>query len=170
MNIWVFSDPHFGDSQSLRFRGFPSEKEMDKTILNNCRRLIKKEDLTYILGDLGKGEAALKKCASIAGSKRIVLGNHDEKPLELYKKYFPHTQFRSWFRMSGVILSHFPLHPQELEYEPLAEGHSPARFNVHGHVHLKSIPDYRYYNACVENNNWGPVLLSDIFKDWGLSL
>ena len=67
-------------------------------------------------------------------------------------------------KFGDVILTHVPVHTQELEYD----GPFPPRYNIHGHVHEFSIEDERYFNASVDVNNWGPVKLEDILSAWNL--
>ena len=89
-------------------------------------------------------------------------------PLPLYLDYFPDSQFRMWYKIKNVILSHTPIHPQELEYKSSSVNICPPRYNIHGHVHDFTIDDDRYFNTSVDVNNWGPVKLQDILSHWNL--
>ena len=67
--------------------------------------------------------------------------------------------------MNGMILSHIPLHPQQL-----------YRFgaNVHGHLHsnrvtyndpaMGEIIDPRYFSVCVEQTDFRPILFEEVVK------
>jgi calcineurin-like phosphoesterase family protein len=62
----------------------------------------------------------------------------------------------------GLIFTHVPVHPSCLS------GHYLG--NVHGHLHCHLIldngqVDRKYYNACVERNDFTPVPL-DLIKDF----
>jgi len=138
---------------------------MESTILSNCRRLIKKEDIVYLLGDIAASKEGLSLARGIKGRKRIVWGNHDLLPLSLYNVYFPGAEFRMWYKFGDVVLTHVPVHTQELEYD----GPFPPRYNIHGHVHKFTVEDDRYFNASVDVNNWGPVKLNDILSRWDSS-
>ena len=141
---------------------------MESTILGNCRRLIKREDMVYFLGDIAASKEGLSIARGIKGRKRIAWGNHDVLPLSLYREYFPDAEFRMWHKVGSVILTHVPLHPQELEYEGTFFHSCPPRYNIHGHVHKVGVKDDRYFNASVDATNWGPVKLKDILSHWNL--
>jgi calcineurin-like phosphoesterase family protein len=141
---------------------------MEGAILSNCRRLIRKQDTVYLLGDLASSKEGVNLVQSIKGIKKIVWGNHDLLSLKLYQEHFPDTQFRMWYKVKNVILSHVPVHPQELEYQGTFPHSTPPRYNIHGHVHKFTIADNRYFNASVDVNGWGPVKLEDILSDWDL--
>jgi calcineurin-like phosphoesterase family protein len=75
--------------------------------------------------------------------------------------------------MNGMILSHIPLHSDSL-----------GRFgtNIHGHTHANRVKkargvdaktgeilysdeiDPRYWCACVEQTDFAPILLEDVYK------
>ena len=168
MTTWVLSDTHFRDPNCIKFREFSSLRLMESKILSNCHKLIRKQDTVYILGDLGSSKEALSLLQAVGGYKKFVWGNHDTMPLPLYLDHFPDAQFRMWYKIKNVILSHVPVHPQELEYKGTFPHSCPPRYNIHGHVHRFSIEDDRYFNASVDINNWGPVRLEDILAKWVL--
>jgi calcineurin-like phosphoesterase family protein len=168
VTTWVLADTHFRDNNCLKFRQFDTLGEMESTILSNCRRLIKKEDIVYLLGDIASSKEGLSVARSIKGRKRIAWGNHDVLPISLYREYFQDAEFRVWYKVGGVVLTHVPVHTQELEYEGPFPHSLPPRYNIHGHVHNFSIQDDRYFNASVDVNNWGPIRLNDILSRWNL--
>jgi calcineurin-like phosphoesterase family protein len=55
------------------------------------------------------------------------------------------------------ILSHCPVHPQELTYKR-------AHYNIHGHVHENSLDDPKYINVCAEMIDYTPVEFSKLIK------
>ena len=56
----------------------------------------------------------------------------------------------------GIIFSHIPIHPCQLE----------GRFtlNVHGHSHSNQIDDKRYMNICPEIIGYDPLTLEQILE------
>jgi calcineurin-like phosphoesterase family protein len=62
--------------------------------------------------------------------------------------------------LGGLIFTHIPVHSGGIV------GH--YRGNVHGHLHCHLVNtsdgqvDTRYFNACLERNNFEPVALEDI--------
>lgn len=51
---FITSDPHFGHSNIIEYaqRPFKDKYEMDKTIIDNWNKFLKKEYLVYVLGDI----------------------------------------------------------------------------------------------------------------------
>jgi calcineurin-like phosphoesterase family protein len=101
----------------------------------------------------------------------LIRGNHDIFKLEDFTPYF--RDIRGYHVMSGMILSHIPIHEESL-----------GRFgvNVHGHLHanrvmrhagstaefmerdMRSWIDPRYHCVCVEQTDFAPILLEDMIK------
>ena len=52
------------------------------------------------------------------------------------------------------ILSHCPIHPSELDYR--------FKYNIHGHVHVKSLSDERYINVCCEAIDYKPKTIEEL--------
>jgi calcineurin-like phosphoesterase family protein len=88
------------------------------------------------------------------GQKVLIRGNHDEGPIQAYSAYF--TNVYGLYKRYGLWMSHAPIHPDELRGKP----------NIHGHVHQKSVPDPRYFNACVEPLNGIPISLEEVRKEF----
>ena len=168
MTTWVLADTHFRDTNCIKYRDFSNLQQMERRILDNCRRLISPQDTVYLLGDLASSREGLNLLRSIKGTKKIVWGNHDTMPLPVYLDYFPDSSFRMWYKIKNVLLTHTPIHPQELEYKSSSVNICPPRYNIHGHVHDFTIDDDRYFNTSVDANNWGPVKLQDILSHWNL--
>jgi calcineurin-like phosphoesterase family protein len=129
--------------------------------------VVHKRDITYILGDVTMEKAEYDILNRLNGKKYVVLGNHDKlghtrKLLEYVDSVAGMTQYK------GVILTHCPIHPMELEY----------RFNknIHGHIHEKlverdftlfGIPlfkrvDKRYICVSCEHVNYTPKTLEEL--------
>ena len=153
--VFYTSDWHIGHRNIVNYRDkFSSTKEHDKTIIDNYNETIMKRDTVYFLGDICFDKASLDVIRALPGRKRLVMGNHENqygefRTSELWdvfeKVYGLHTR-------KGVWLSHAPIHPEELRDKP----------NVHGHVHEKTIQDWRYANVSLENCNYYPVNFEDI--------
>jgi calcineurin-like phosphoesterase family protein len=98
------------------------------------------------------------------GSKVLIRGNHDIFKLQDYTKYF--DDIRGAFFRDGLIYTHIPVHPANLTGRYIG--------NVHGHLHCHLIKnedeslDKRYFNACVEVNNFTPVALDCVQNYFGL--
>jgi len=154
--VYFTSDLHLGHASIIKFAGAhgregSNSKEHDEWIIHSWNSIVRKRDLVWVLGDVamggpgtkespGIGWTNLAKVAKLNGTKKIILGNHDDMPIEAYQQYF--QVVRGMGRHKGHWLSHCPIHPVELR----------GRKNVHGHVHHNTLDDDRYINVCVEEN------------------
>lgn len=173
-NIFVTADTHFGHKKSLEFirpdgeslRPFSSVEEMDETMVENWNRVVTRYDTIYHLGDVVIPRPSLKILDRLNGRKILIRGNHDQGPLKDFSSYFEDVRGAFFLRpgsnfMGGLIFTHIPVHPDCLS------GH--YRGNVHGHLHCHLAMkdgqvDLRYFNACVERNNFAPVALDTILN------
>ena len=89
------SDIHFGHKNILAFdnRPFKSIEEHDEFIVNKWNETVSPLDHTYILGDLSYYNVTktIELMNSLAGSKTLLLGNHDER-------FMRNKDFRNCFR------------------------------------------------------------------------
>jgi calcineurin-like phosphoesterase family protein len=150
-NRFVIGDTHFGHNNIIKFeskhRPFATIEEHDEALIERWNSVVKLGDRVYHLGDVLFDKANFPILKRLNGRKRLILGNHDHFPLGLYAAYF--AEINGVYAYDGVILSHVPVHPQQLEYR--------FRGNVHGHMHRHVLDDTRYFNASVECNNLTPV-------------
>jgi calcineurin-like phosphoesterase family protein len=97
------------------------------------------------------------------GIKHVVLGNHDRR--QDVKKLLEYVEsVAGMIQYKGVMLTHCPIHPMELDY----------RFNknIHGHIHekqvlldaplLRLIPDERYICVSCERVDYTPKTLEEL--------
>jgi calcineurin-like phosphoesterase family protein len=104
------------------------------------------------------------------GRKIVILGNHD-KPKHVRSLLNHVESVIGMIKYKGILLTHCPVHPQELEYR--------AKINIHGHMHENKVPqvvidgqrdtrgciiDKRYINVCCENIDYQPKT----FKELGI--
>lgn len=156
-DIWFISDTHFGHEKIITYadRPFDTVSEMDETIAENWSSRVKHDDLIYHLGDIAWTGEGLKLFASLPGTKRLILGNHDNgkacaplvQKLELFRRFPEH----------GFIASHMPM-LMEQKREPA---------NVHGHVHNvdTGIPDA--VNISIEKTNYAPLHFDELLARIG---
>lgn len=159
--VRFIADLHLGHINMAIRRGFSTVEEHDEYIIASWNSVVDKRDVTYILGDV-----TMEKKASYAlldrlnGVKHVVLGNHD------HRQDIPHllqhvTSVAGMIQYKGIILTHCPIHPMELEY----------RFprNIHGHIHdkvvmLNGCPDSRYICVSCEQIDYKPKSLTELIK------
>lgn len=162
MACWFISDTHFGheniikftDDKGDRIRPFNSVEEMDEKMVENWNRVVRPQDRIYHLGDVAINRRCLAILSRLNGKKVLIKGNHDIFKLKDYTEFFEDIRAYKVFPKYGVICSHIPVHPNQLE----------ARFklNIHGHMHQNVIKDSRYVNICVEHTDYTPVSLEMI--------
>ena len=72
-NVWIFSDPHFGDEGILKYERteFLTHEEHDSKIIKMINTL--QEDTLVCLGDLGLWKPQIEKIKKMQNS----YGNHD---------------------------------------------------------------------------------------------
>jgi calcineurin-like phosphoesterase family protein len=170
--VFLVSDTHFGHAGVCRFlrddgtklRPWDDPAEMDEAMVRAWNETVRPKDKVYHLGDVVINRKALAILDRLNGDKVLIKGNHDIFKLEDYTRYF--RDIRSYHVMNGTILSHIPVHESAL-----------YRFgtNIHGHLHSnrvmitdtylrRQIVDNRYQCVCVEQTDFRPILLEDVFK------
>lgn len=171
--VFLVSDTHFGHAGVCRFmrndgvtklRPWDDPYEMDETMVKIWNERVRPNDKVYHLGDVVINRKSLAILHRLNGDKVIIKGNHDIFKLQDYTQHF--RDIRGYHVMNGCILSHIPVHEESL-----------GRFgtNIHGHLHANHVMtvkhkgatpelDVRYFNACVENHDFGPVLFEDAIK------
>jgi calcineurin-like phosphoesterase family protein len=96
------------------------------------------------------------------GVKHVVLGNHDRR--QDVSHLLQHVEsVAGMIQYKGIMLTHAPIHPMELEY----------RFNknIHGHIHNKvvmkmldgwEVIDERYFCVSCEQVDYKPKTLEEL--------
>jgi calcineurin-like phosphoesterase family protein len=157
-DTWFISDLHLGHEKLLGLapdsRPFKTIEEHDEAIISNWNAVVKPQDRVWVLGDVSCGTRErksevvrmLKRCA---GTKRLVLGNHDGSDYALWTDVFEavHGVYADGTRQ--WVFSHVPVHPDCL-------GHR-FQANIHGHLHTQRINDPRYINVSCEQVGFTPI-------------
>lgn len=141
MSTYFISDLHLGHKNILGFspnRYGDSVYEHDEYQVSQICSTVGKRDILFILGDVAFQVERLELLKSIKARMILIRGNHDQFDLGVYRKYFEDVQ--GFMKYKEFWLSHAPIHPEELR----------GKRNIHGHVHMMSIPDDRYINVCTD--------------------
>lgn len=165
-DIWFTSDTHYQHANSLKFlredgitpmRPFSSVEEMDETLIENHNSVVKPSDKLYHLGDVffGSKEEIIEKFKRLNGSKRLVVGNHDDIKFIVQQQMFQKIQMWRMMKEFGILLSHVPLHESSIP-----EG----MINVHGHTHHRGSPSEKHRSVCVEMTNYTPIHLEELIN------
>jgi calcineurin-like phosphoesterase family protein len=152
--VRFISDLHFGHHNMAIKRGFTDANEMDEYIIAKWNEVVTTKDVTYILGDITMEKKSLYPLLGrLKGIKYVILGNHDRRQdVEELLKWVDGVA--GMVNYKGVILTHCPIHPCELDYR--------YSHNIHGHVHENSLPDERYVNVSCEVRNYTPKPLTEL--------
>jgi len=177
---FLVSDTHFGhvgvcrfthpDDPSVKLRPWDTPEEMDEEMIRRWNDRVRPNDKVYHLGDVVINRKALPTLARLNGDKVLIRGNHDIFRDTEYREYF--RELRAYHVLNGMILSHIPVHEASI-----------GRFgtNIHGHLHATRVkravgvdetgavvygtePDVRYHCVCVEQTDFAPILLEDVYK------
>lgn len=163
-DIWFISDTHFFHQNILKWgrSEFSSVEEMNEVMVENWNKVVKPGDKVYHLGDVWMGpsshEERAKLWARLRGSKRLIVGNHDDIPYMAKGGFFKKIQLWRVWNDKPLLFTHVPVHQDSIKERILSEG----GVNVHGHTHLNGSPEGPYRSVCVELNNYTPVHLEDL--------
>lgn len=151
--VFVIADTHFGHKRIIEFeatyRPFATIEEHDRALVERWNAAVKPKDTVWHLGDVFFGKEGHLIMAALHGLKKLVLGNHDHYPLEVYQRYF--SKIFGAAEHGGCILTHIPVHPNQLEKRY-------AR-NIHGHMHHNKLADPRYVCVSAEHTGLAPILM-----------
>lgn len=148
MSVYFIGDPHLGHKNIGKFRPFVKDSENNTAmIVKDWTQRINKRGIVYVMGDAAFDQQSLDVLGNLPGKKILIKGNHDDFCSTAAQSSI-FDEIHGIIKYKGMWLSHAPVHPHELR----------GRFNVHGHVHCKSIQrktwygrsvdDLRYINVC----------------------
>lgn len=158
--VRYISDTHFHHHNMAIKRGFNDENEMNEHIVSEWNKVVNKRDTVWILGDITMEKSNYEILDRLNGIKKVILGNHDQpqhvpKLLQFVNKVCACLYIKDK-TFGNIILSHIPVHSQELEYR--------WKLNIHGHVHENTLDDKRYINISAEVIDYKPKLLSELIN------
>jgi calcineurin-like phosphoesterase family protein len=172
-DIWVTSDSHWNHVNILRFTDnntgklirpeFKDVTDMNETMIRNWNSVVKPGDKVYHLGDVffGDKEWFKKMWPRLNGSKRLIIGNHDDVKFLSSGGFFAKVMMWRMFPEFNILMSHVPLHDSGL-YRGTKKD-SPM-LNVHGHIHQNKSPKGPYKCVCVEQTNYTPIHIEELAK------
>jgi calcineurin-like phosphoesterase family protein len=150
--------------------------EMDEHMIEQWNSVIKQGDIVYHLGDVVIDKTDedrkwfKKNWPRLKGSKRLIVGNHDDIPFLSSGGFFKKVGMWRMFPEFGLLLTHVPVHPSNLRIFAVEEGYKEGDvakeqrqfLNVHGHIHQNASPEGPYRNMSVEAVNYTPVNIEEI--------
>ena len=168
-NIWVTSDTHYNHAGILTFidyngervRDFPNLEQMNECLLDSWNSVVKPGDLVYHCGDVffGNKDEFEKAWPKFNGSKRLVVGNHDDVKYLSSGAFFQKVYESRIFAERNLLLTHRPQHVMGLfRGKDLVK----PMLNIHGHIHRMPSPPGPYLNVSVERTNYTPVHIDQL--------
>lgn len=169
-DIWVTSDTHYNHANILNFYDFDgvtpvrpefsNVNEMNECLLDSWNSVVKPGDIVYHLGDvfMGPKEDFLKAWPKFQGSKRLIVGNHDDIKFMSSGGLFKKVQLIRKFPERGIMFSHIPFQVDSLYNSRSGD----TLINVHGHIHQHDSPPGPYRNVCVEKTNYIPLHIDEV--------
>lgn len=154
--VHFISDPHFGHKNMANRRGFKDVHEHDEHIVKCWNEVVHKKDVVYLLGDVTMEKDNYWILDQLKGIKNVILGNHDKKQHVKSLLNYVNSVSGMINYKGNVILTHCPIHPNELQHR--------FTYNIHGHVHENSIDDKRYINVSAEAVDYYPRTLEALLK------
>jgi len=174
-DIWVISDTHFFHKNILTFTDSASGKlvrgdrfddvdAMNEHMLEQWNSTVNPGDIVYHLGDvfIGAEEDFQKFWPKLNGSKRLVVGNHDDIKYLSSGGFFQKVSMWRMFPEFGLMFSHVPLHPSSLRRGAPNDPDAPILTNIHGHIHQNPSPEGPYRNVSVEAIDYTPVNIEEL--------
>ena len=146
-------------------------EEHDEAILTMLESFPKRT-LMHILGDfLFDGPNLnyyLLRLSNLPYKIKLVMGNHDSKLL--YSKCPSNIEIQlPLYTHKNMWISHCPSHPQELRCRVgCVHGHlhgcvvKRTHYNIESDCNDLYLPDKRYFNVNLDNNNFKPVPIETI--------
>lgn len=174
MAVWVTSDLHIGHDKEFMYgpRGFSNIDEHDVALIENWNRVVARDDVVYILGDLMLGDNVhgMEVLRKLNGYHCIILGNHDtDTRIKRYKNsYIIPPVYAQVIKHNGFrfYLSHYPTLTSNYD------GDKPLKartINLCGHTHTKDrfvdMDKGLIYHVELDCHDNTPVLLDDIIVE-----
>ena len=162
--IWFTADCHIGHANIIKyaFRPYNSIEEMNQSIIDNWNKVVRSDDLVYVLGDfiLSNNIYEVKQILdSLRGSIVLLRGDHDKASIELYPERFKSIHSLLELKFSGypsIILCHYCLRVWKKSH------FNSWHLYAHSHSHLPSIG--KSHDVGVDNNKFTPISLLEIVE------
>ena len=163
-NAIIISDLHIGHTKVIEYsdRPFDSIDVMNDTIMTNIESSVSPDTHLIVVGDVAMKqgiEPANEFFSSLKCKKYLVFGNHD-----LYGT--GDLRIEGFDVVTPMMFMNGPGEPPHLVFThyPLLYLKADSAFNVHGHIHERPAPTSWHVNVSVEQIDYKPVSLVDIYN------
>jgi len=168
--VRICADLHLEHENMAKKRGFASAEEHDEHIVSKWNSSVKKNDITYILGDITMEKTSgYRYLDRLNGIKRVIGGNHDMlRHCHELLKYV--ESIGGMVKYKEIFLTHSPIHTRELDYR--------VPYNIHGHIHEHNVEthglfgkwfkkkDNRYICVSMEQIDYTPKTIGELIPNW----
>ena len=153
VKAYAIADLHLGHPGIIEYRNFATMEEHDDYVVAKINEVVNPTDYLYILGDVVITPVGYKALAKINCQNLILVpGNHDGERAPIHYPAYVRTIGAYTRRLlpkhREVVFTHIPVHPLTLDR---------WSFNIHGHLHTDTVPDYRYFCASCEQLDYKPI-------------
>jgi calcineurin-like phosphoesterase family protein len=166
MQVWFTGDFHLGHERIIEHcnRPFKSEVEMSQYVLDLILSNVRKQDVLYILGDVGwKNWSILETVLAVCPTETFVLfGSHDKRWRNRIEKMVKWAGDFKEIQIDGQKISLF-----HYAMRVWPSSHWGA-WQLYAHSHGKLPPLGLQHDVGLDNNNYQLVsfdLLREIMKD-----
>ena len=166
--VWFTSDLHFWHKNICKYcnRPFDTVEEMNEAIVENWNKVVKDDDVVFVLGDLGfcGYEKLAPYIARLKGRKYIVQGNHDSD--KIVGKLWEADLIEEYYKLTTITVEGDPELPSQaltLCHFPMVDWYDKEKgaWMVHGHQHqLPGTPScsVMHWDVGVDKNNMALTL------------
>lgn len=158
---FITSDLHLDHTNIIEYckRPFLNSLEMNRTLVNNWNKAIRKKDTVYFLGDLVYGAKSFSTdywLGKLNGKIIFIKGNHDaSKKIKLHESYILNYKGNKFY----------------LCHDPKDVPKHWKDWAICGHHHNNNVNEYPFIdkknkriNVSVELTNYSPVNIDDLIK------
>lgn len=165
--VWFTSDLHFWHKNICKYcnRPYESVEEMNEGIIENWNRVVKDNDIVFVLGDLGFcGIERLKPLLErLKGKKYLVQGNHDSDKVVF--KLIEGNIFEDSYKLTTITIEGDPEVPEQmltLCHFPMLDWYEKEKgsWMIHGHQHqLPETPSCSvvHWDVGLDKNHMTPI-------------
>ena len=140
---------------------------MNWDMVDKWNSVVKPGDKVYHLGDVYMGAssrgAITNLLSKLNGSKRLILGNHDNGKDQVLQQCFQKIEVWRMWPEFGLLFTHVPVHESALFRGKTGNEENPKKLlNIHGHIHQNKSPTNDHKCVCVEQTNYTPVNIEEL--------
>ena len=169
-----YSDPHFGHAKIIEYckRPFRTVEEMNRELIHRYNERIGVDDVVIWLGDCffkGDDQKYANILSEMAGTKILILGNHDRPPADMAALGFALVLEEAVMHIANRAcrLSHYPYKSGSAEKPDAHAAKRPRRRGtgeilLHGHSHSKRKVIGDCIDLGVDAWNYEPALYDEV--------